>query len=181
MALLIDILIPTLTERREQLEKLCDEFRKQIGVQPVNIVICEDNRELTTGAKRNQLLSMSEAEYVCFFDDDDWPSEKYIEWMIKAAESGMDCASLRGSILINDEWRPFFHSRTVQSWYEDGGVYYRYPNHLNLIRREIAQQVKFPDLTYGEDHLWSTELHKRGLIKTEFEIPETIYFYHYQK
>lgn len=182
MALLIDILIPTLTERREKLRLLLDELTKQIGDLPVNILILEDNREQTTGAKRNQLIEMSEAEYVCFFDDDDWPSENYIHWIVNAAESGMDCASLKGSIeLTHGNWKPFFHSRTVEAWYESDGVYYRYPNHLNLIKSEIAKQVKFPDITIGEDHIWSTDLHKRKLIKTEFEIPETIYLYKYAK
>lgn len=161
---------------------LVDELTKQIGVLPINILILEDERQATTGAKRNKLLEISEAEYVCFFDDDDWPSENYIQWIVNAAESGLDCASLKGSIeLTHGNWKPFFHSRTVQAWYESDGVYYRYPNHLNLIKREIAQQVKFPDLTIGEDHIWSTDLHKKGLIKTEFEIPDTIYYYKYAK
>lgn len=182
MAHLIDILIPSLVDRRSKLERLMDAFDLQIKDNPVNVISLTDNRESTTGAKRNKLLQMATSDYVCFFDDDDTPSYNYIDWIVKAAKSGMDCASLIGSIeLMPGMWRPFYHSRTVTQWYEFDGKYFRYPNHLNLIKREIATQISFPDKTIGEDHVWSTALYESGLIKTEFEIPDTIYYYNYSK
>jgi glycosyltransferase involved in cell wall biosynthesis len=175
---LIDILIPTLPERRTKLTVLLRELESQIGDLPIIILTLEDNRQQTTGAKRNQLIQMATAHYVCFFDDDDWPSIHYIENMYAAALSGLDCASFRGKIDIGGRvWKPFIHSLSVHEWHEADGVYYRYPNHLNLIKRNLAAQIQFPDKTIGEDHEWSTAMHKSGLLKTEYEIEDIIYYY----
>lgn len=171
----IEILILSLLDRAEKLERLLSSFK---GYQDeVSIQVNLDNGEKTIGQKRNELLQAATADYVCFFDDDDLPSGDYLKWLVMAADSGCDCASLIGSIFINNIWSTFIHSIDYKSWYEANGVYYRPPNHLNLIKREIAQQFKFPEINTGEDHAWSQQICDSGILKTEFKIPATIYYY----
>jgi hypothetical protein len=54
-------------------------------------------------------------------------------------------------------------------------VYYRCPNHLNPIKREIALQVMFPELSRGEDRDFSMRV--KRLLKKEEYIDGIIYFY----
>jgi len=180
---LVEILIPSITEREGKLEALLTRLAGLIGTDyRVTVSVNIDNREKSTGQKRNELLQDAEADYVCFLDDDDDVSDRYIEWLIKAAESGKDCASLIGSIeLHKDYWRPFFHTIKYNRYFEDENGYYRPPNHLNLIRREIAQNFTFPEITVSEDTAWAMKICDAQVLKTEFTIPETIYYYKYFK
>jgi len=121
-------------------------------------------------------------EYVCFIDDDDSVSENYIEWLLEAIESGCDCASLRGVITTNGGSPEIFeHSLKYPKWRTTNNPikYERGINHLNLVKASIAKQFKFPEINHGEDHDWATQLQKSGLLKTEFYIPDVIYFYKY--
>ena len=63
------------------------------------------------------------------------------------------------------------------SYFEQDGVYYRPPNHLNPMKREIAIQFKFPEQYHGEDLCWAMALAQSGLLKTEETITEPYYFY----
>ena len=55
--------------------------------------------------------------------------------------------------------------------------YERYPNHLNCIKASIAKQFKFPEKNHGEDTDWATQIHKSGLLKSEYQIDDVIYYY----
>jgi hypothetical protein len=59
-------------------------------------------------------------------------------------------------------------------------VYYRPPNHLNVIKASIAKQFKFPEKNFGEDMEWSMQIQQSGLLKTEAHIDETLYYYIYK-
>jgi len=54
-------------------------------------------------------------------------------------------------------------------------VYYRTPNHLNPIKREIVLQVGYSDMRRGEDFDFSTRVF--NLLKTETKIETSIYYY----
>ena len=58
-------------------------------------------------------------------------------------------------------------------------TYERYPNHLNVIKREIAVQFKFPEINFGEDTDWATQINKSGLLKKETYIDQVLYYYNY--
>ena len=51
---------------------------------------------------------------------------------------------------------------------------------LERMKREIAIQVQFPDKYIQEDYEWATEIHNRGLIKTEHKIDKPMYHYKYK-
>lgn len=180
----ISILICTLQIRRdlfrELFDNLCDQARAY--GRDVEILVEADNGERTIGDKRNELLSRATGDYLCFVDDDDEVPNDYLELLIKAANSGADCASLKGTYYIDGKYDGIFeHSLKYSEWKTNPPgsevKYERYPNHLNLIRSSIAKQFKYPEKNFGEDFDWSKKIHESGLLKTEYYIPEILYYY----
>ena len=183
----LSILIPTIDERRSSFKDLVLNLTAQAidhrAEEYIELITLCDHGLLPIGAKRNELLARANGEYVAFFDDDDTPSNNYIQWAIKVIESNTDCGSLLGVITFDGENPEVFeHSLKYSEWKTTTNhvKYERYPNHLNFIRREIAQRFFFPETKQGEDEDWSTQVHKSGLIKTEFTIPEVIYHYQFK-
>jgi glycosyltransferase involved in cell wall biosynthesis len=200
---LLSILIPTLTERKDACLKLLNKIGEMTTeieqVEPkgffdipdkiygfvvgrVQVVVFEDKKEKSIGEKRNRLAQRAIGKYICFIDDDDTVSENYIKLLIEAANTDCDCSSLKGEITIDGgEPEIFEHSILYNKWEttNDTIKYLRFPNHLNMIRADIAKQFKFPEKNHGEDFDWSTMLHKSGLLKNEHYIPEVIYYYNY--
>ena len=55
----------------------------------------------------------------------------------------------------------------------------RYSCHTVVLKKEIAQSVKFTDRLKEEDIEWATEIYKQNLIKTEYVIDKVLYHYYY--
>ncbi len=178
------ILIPTLKERKKVFQELYTKLTKQIKdnnlENVVEIVVLSDNRTKSIGQKRNELLEQSTGEYICFVDDDDDIHEHYIEMIYNALLTNPDCVNLIGIKTTNGKQpRTFIHSIKYTSWFEKDFIYYRPPNHLNTIRRDIAIKFKFPEKNHGEDADWSMQIAKSGLLKKEALISEPYYFYRF--
>ena len=181
----LSILIPTIVGREETYNALIKQLSGQHKSSEIEICTEKDNKESPIGAKRNKLLQMARGEYVVSIDDDDTVSDNYIELMLKAIESGCDCASLKGIITTNGgDPRIFEHSLKYNDWRTNSDEvevkYERYPNHLNLCKASIAKQFRFPETTFGEDHVWSKAVHEAGALKTEYYIDDIIYFYDFK-
>ncbi len=200
---ILSILIPTLTDRKESCLKLMNHLGEMateteqvppkgflripesiygFTVGRIQVIVFEDNKEKSIGGKRNMLLDITMGKYLSFIDDDDSVSNRYIKLLLEAADTGCDCASLKGEITIDGgEPEIFEHSILYDKWETTNDVikYLRFPNHLNMIRADIAKQFKFPEKSHGEDFDWSTELHKSGLLKIEHYISETLYYYNF--
>lgn len=193
----LQILIPTLHERKESFDRLVAHLNTQIhyhfdlpfkdgdqSTLPIQIIWNDAPKGVAIGIKRNELLQRATADYVAFIDDDDTISPSYISSIMEGINKGVDCCSLRGIITWNGETpETFEHSIRYGGWFTNHTgakiKYERYPNHLNCIKREIAQKFVFPEISHGEDHDWSTQVHNSGLIKTEHYIDEVIYNYDY--
>lgn len=190
----ISILIPTIAERATMFDRLRVRLLNQILPYGDSVdIISWDAASVTIGAKRNALLGWAKGEYCCFIDDDDDISDNYIEWLLKAAESGCDCASLKGRYTIDGKFDGIFrHSIEYKEYRTNENAEYiringeimdikfeRYPNHLNLIRTDIAKQFRFPEINHGEDTDWATQIRDSKLLTTEFNIPDVIYYYKY--
>lgn len=184
--IILSILIPTLESRSEYYMSLMAELNKQIDAcksdYTIETLTYSDNGEAKIGAKRNNLLLNANGKYVCFFDDDDFPSEHYISELIKGMEKGADCISLRGIMTTNGKNPEIFeHSIKYNSYKTTKNEikYERYPNHLNCIKASIAKQFKFKESNWGEDTDWATQIFNSGLIKTEYYTEEILYHYRY--
>lgn len=179
------ILIPTLTERVKLKERLITTLKKQINKLPnpdgVVIFCNEDNGEKKIGEKRNELIANAKevkAISIANFDDDDLPGENYIARQLEGIDAGFDCCSLWGQIYFHGiAGKPFHHSIIHKEWWEDQKFYYRMPNHLNAIRLDKVKDIPYHPQNFGEDGRWSNEVRDAGVLKTEYQINETIYHY----
>lgn len=181
----LSILIPTIKRDETFLSQLIYNLEEQTLSMRDEVEILIDHDEYgSIGTKRNNLLKVATGEYTAFIDSDDEIAVNYISLLMKAIDSDCDCASLKGEITINGGAPEIFeHSLKYNEWKtnpEGSEIRYeRYPNHLSLIRSSISKQFKFPEKNHGEDHDWSKQIHESGLLKTEYYIPEIIYYYNY--
>jgi hypothetical protein len=63
--------------------------------------------------------------------------------------------------------------------FKKDGIQFRTPNHLNTIKTEIAKQVRYPEISHGEDQDYSHRLWNSSLMKTESLIGERMYIYQF--
>lgn len=178
---LLSILIPTLDSRISFRQALLEQLATQAIEKPVEILL--DNSNSTIGEKRNNLLQAASGKYVAFIDDDDVIADDYISLIVGGLEADTDlydCCSLDGIITTNGKYpKRFTHSIQYNSYYEKDGILYRPPNHLNTIRASIAKQFKFPEINFGEDTDWAMQICKSGLLKKEYYVDHTLYYYKY--
>lgn len=177
--MILSILIPTMPERKELFYGLVNELESQIKDEDVEI-LANDRMDISIGEKRNILLQQAKGTYVAFFDDDDKPSEDYIETLLKAIRP--DCVSLRGLMTWNGKRPEIFEHSIKHKVYKTvpGEIrYIRYPNHLNCIRADIAKQFTFPPKNHGEDTDWANKLFNSGLLKRECYVNKILYYYNF--
>lgn len=182
---LLSILIPTLSSRSEQclslVDRLLDQVERGNYIGLAEVVTLYDNGEKTIGTKRNELIQMAKGKYVCFVDDDDDITSNYIDLLMEGIAHDVDCCSLRGVITWNGEQPEVFEHSIKYDAYKtnDTGYpkYERYPNHLNCIKKSIANDFKYPEINHGEDTDWATQVFQSGRIKTEHYIDAVLYHY----
>lgn len=178
----LSILICSLHKRSGMMRALVDELYRQInGDKDVEILTFIDSGEISTGNKRNALVNMSQGVYVVHVDDDDEVAIDYVSSILEASKQNTDAIVFNG-IMTTD-------GRNPKKWYiskdlpykleiRDGQeIYLRYPNHIVPIKRSIAIQVPFGNKYREEDYDFATQLHHRGLIKTETKIDKELYTY----
>lgn len=176
----LSILIPHVKKYDAYLTRLREVLDPQLD-DDVELIIWTDSGEAKIGDKRNWLLQKATGRYVCFIDSDDLVSENYVELLSRGIDVDVDCCSLKGEITFDGKNpRPFIHSIKYSKWFEEYGWYYRPPNHLNCIKADIAKRFRFPAKSNGEDHSWSMQIQRAGVLKTEFWIEQTIYYYLYR-
>lgn len=172
----LSILICGLKDREAILMNLAKILKLQ-GDSRIEILANIDKGESSIGKKRNELLQSAKGEYVCFVDDDDMISPFYTSHILKAIENNPDCVGIKGVIVQkNHPPKYFIHSLKYKDWYEENGIYYRCPNHLNPIKKELAIQVGFPDSYYQEDRNFSLRI--KNILTTETYIDDPIYYYY---
>jgi glycosyltransferase involved in cell wall biosynthesis len=175
----LSILICSLESRSKLLNRLLSVLGPQVeNEKSVEILISKDNGNIPIGTKRNNLVSNAKGDYVCFVDDDDLVSNEYVKKILKAIETKPDCCSLNGELIFNGQTVGlFFHSAEYDRWINDikNHLYFRCPNHLNAIKKDIVLKCPFPDKNFGEDHDFSVAIQK--LIKKESKIDGILYKY----
>lgn len=173
--MILSILIATVEERAEQFKELRNFFLKFEGIDVVSLC---DNKEMSIGKKRQQLLEMSGGEYIVFFDDDDWPNPSYVHDILTALEEKPDCVGFKIQMTTNGtKHETCIHSLSNKVWDKVDGVYLRNVTHFNPVKRSIALNVGFPDLRYAEDRSYSDGV--SALCKTEVFIDKYLFNYRY--
>lgn len=181
----LSILIPTVPARRkdflpkildnlyEQYDKLSQENQKQ-----VEILVLSDNKTIMLGTKRNIMVDMAQGKYVVFVDDDDRVSDDYISSILEATKEDKDVIVFQSEVNLNNRSiKPCYFSIEYEKNYNTSEGYYRIPNHICAVKKDIASQVEFPPVIYGEDTNYAKVL--INLLKTETKIDKVLYYYDY--
>lgn len=180
---LLSILIPTLPGRNESFARLMQHLNEQIrnnkAENVVEILFDPAPRGVKSiGEKRQGLMERARGEYFVFIDDDDWISADYIFEILKGCKSGVDCIGITGWYYVDGAYqKPFIHNISYTEYSEDEKAYYRPPNHLNPIKREIGHKFQFKNKNHGEDTDWAMEICKSEVLKSCYNIETVMYFY----
>lgn len=176
----LSILLATVESRKDLFALLHAELLRQSEGKPVELVVACDNKEISIGKKRQNLLEAAKGEYVCFIDDDDWVSPYYVTDILAALSAKPDCIGFEIQCTHNGQNpQRAIASMRYKQWCDnrDGYRFCRSIYHKTPVRRELALQAGFPDLRYGEDKVYSERI--MGLVKTEVFIKSTLYFYRF--
>lgn len=177
------ILIATIGRRRDKLAKLLDHLTPQ--TEPyrgdVEVRAYWNNGERPLAEVRQALVEFAAddgAEYISFIDDDDTPSEVYVDMVMRALEHSPDYVGWRMQHYADGRpSKPTYHSLAYGRWYDDDEGYYRDISHLNPIRTELAMKADFRHTSPPEDVAWCDQL--RGKLLSEVVIAPTVVMYHY--
>jgi len=180
----LSILIPTLPARKPVFSSLMNYLHMQLALfdafQDVEILIDPRGSEITTGAKRNDLVQRARGTYITHLDCDDIYFEGSIGRILGACRTGADCIGINGLYTCGVKKVPFEIrlNNPYEAQFRAGQeVYLRHPNHIAPMKREIAMKIAYPDKTAGEDYEFACALKASGLLKTEVVIEEPIYWY----
>lgn len=179
----LSLLICHLRQRSAYLRRLLQSLEHQCQAFPDQVEICveKDSGELSVGEKRNRLLDRALGMFTAFIDDDDLVAGNYVRRILTAIDRQpeVDCVGIEGIVTVGGprklQPRRFIHSIRFDRWFEQGGVYYRPPNHLNPIAARHSKSVSFPRKDIGEDHDWSMVIRPR--LQTEVMLEGPLYFY----
>lgn len=163
--ILLSILIPSIPERSEKLSKLLSILNEQIQkVETTNLqieVLTDSSAKylyggLTVGAKRDLLVQKSQGKYVCFLDDDDMPSPRYVSAIISMCETNADVCCFRTFVKLDDYWGLIDHSldNPENQQMKSHNTTYRKPWHINPVKSEYAKKHHFKDINNAEDWDW---------------------------
>lgn len=202
--ILLSLLIPSLVTRKKQLSELLTQIEKQQKIkleslltdkegtelkkykgEHIEVIIATDEKQITTGAKRNKLLKEASGKYIAFIDDDDCIYPSYTSELLKGCITDFDCIGFKG--LITTDGKNPIHwqiSKDLKDQTVKRGtrIYYlRHTNHLSPVKREIALQAGFPDKSNAEDSEYSKRLKESGLLLTEHNCPGLLYHYKFSR
>jgi glycosyltransferase involved in cell wall biosynthesis len=180
---LLSILICTVdTRSADFLPRLLEQLKPQLTPE-VELLYLGDiigaGKPLSLGAKRNKTLAIAEGEYVVFIDDDDRVLPDYVSEILAAIEhTAADVITFLAEISINGgDPKNVVYSKYFEAQETVDDVYKRWPNALMCIRRELARQVGFNDIGFGEDTDFGARLCNQA--KTEYAINKVLYYYDY--
>lgn len=177
--MILSLLICTIPKRKNLLDRLLFELRSQIVKSGKEVEILIDNKEGTIGGKRQRLLNKSQGEYVAFIDDDDMVSQDYISSILYSLESKPDVVGFMGWITTNGKNKTNFKISKDCGYKTTARGYERFNNHLSPVKREIALQIGYKDISFAEDYDYALRLTNSGLVKTERFIAKSLYYYQY--
>lgn len=177
----LSILIPTIKDRNEQFHQLFSYLQNLLDLHDLNdtVELCflADNREMTIGKKRQELLEMADGLYSWQIDDDDSIHQDSILYILDAMKDNPDCITFEEACNINGVEKRSNFSLKYDDWGNDidGFDFVRTPFFKTPIKTSICLQVPVPNERFGEDHLWAKAI--KPLLKSEVHIPKQLYFY----
>lgn len=181
----LSILIPSTFNRQLITDLLVGNVQNQIndlGVShQVNIITDIDNKEASIGAKRQRMLLAAKGEYVVSIDSDDAIMTDYLAEIWRGIKEQPDCITFEISC-SGIKGKRANVSNKYSDWMDnvDGFDYVRLPYHKTPIKRNLALEIGFLDLRFGEDYDFSRRLKESKLIQSEYHIEKPLYHYQYK-
>ena len=184
--MILSILICSIPERAELLANLWHKFEEISKGYDVEFLYDATGKELSIGNKRQLLLERAKGKWIVFFDDDDFPNDNYVKWIMEAIKNNpeIDCIGIRGIMTTNGSNKKTWHHRLGYPIIGDGktptqyGCDYARPIiHFNPVKREIALAAGFNDLRFGEDMDYAMRLNL--MLTNEYFIDEELFHYQY--
>lgn len=180
--MLMSICICSLEPRSYMLSDLTASLYRQIDEAnlrgKVEVLIEVDNGQIPIGTKRNLLVNRARGKYVCFVDDDDCVSDRYVELLAAACREGLDCVGITGRIREGNGWKRWVHSTQFKGCKDDGDEYTRPPNHLNPVKRSILVDFPFKNVNFGEDRDVALRMAKACSLQSETTVEDCVYDYY---
>lgn len=177
MEIILSILIATTASRKEMTEILLKGLSAQC--RPEVEILINDHETNCIGKKRNDLLARATGEMVVYIDSDDHVPDNYISLILAACILKPDCIGINGTITTNGQnEQKWFISKEYGRWFLRGNIYYRTPNHISPVRRELALKAGFPEVKFAEDFAYSQSL--LPFLQSEVIIQQPIYHYDYR-
>jgi hypothetical protein len=175
-----DMLLPTIPHRHAQLLPLLAELDRQW--QPgFGMLLMRDNLQRSGDAsygKWNDLLALSQADYVSWAGDDDWVAPDFIPKIMTALESKPDYVGFQVRYTESGQVRVAVeHSLRYGCWASSADMLMRDIVHHNPIRRELAQLATWSVTHQSADVTWANDLRATGRVRTEAWIGEQMYHY----
>jgi hypothetical protein len=118
----------------------------------VEILYLGDNKRQTIGHKRQSLLETAQGDYIVFVDDDDDVADDYVPMIMDGIKRNPDCF-----VFGVEYWHNGCHIQDVR-YSKDFGedintnvLFLRIPNHIMVVKRELALKAGFTNKNWGED------------------------------
>lgn len=179
--MILSILIPTLLNRESMLKSLLNDIYNQAyaldNVNDIEVIIDDRDNSISTGEKRNDLISRAMGKYIWFIDDDDAILPYSIKEVMNGCLKNVDVITFNGFMTTDGRNREDFVIRLGEQYEKRNGVYYRFPNHICPIKKSLISNIKFPNIFFGEDYAWAKIINDERILKTEHIINKDIYHY----
>jgi len=176
----LSVLICSLPEPHytQKLGRLMDVLTPQVS-DNVEVIVDDGGRGTPTGTKRNNLIGRASGDYIVFVDSDDLVADSYISDILYGLQGSPDCVTFRGWMTTNGGARRDWTIRLGSDYVERDGHFYRWPNHISVMKKSLVKDIQFPALWQQEDYIWSKMIHDRKILKTEHHIDKQLYHYDY--
>lgn len=187
--IILSILIPSIPERRQQLTNLLTELYTQVlnlnrnhpSLGSVEILVDDSIKftegGLSIGGKRELLKQRAEGKYLCYLDDDDYPTPNYIETLVRLCNDGNDIVTFR-TLIKNDHYWAIIdmdlntgHNIEVSPH----GITNRTPWHICPVLSSIAKNEAFIDMNHNEDWTWMERVLKNVSTQSHSDMILTQY------
>lgn len=175
--MLLTVGVLSVLSRLDRLAALLGDLSRQADGLSAEILCLFDNKRRTIGAKRNAMLDIARGRFIMFVDDDDRVEPDYVQSVLQAilANPNTDCVVFDVLVHIHGQSQKVCKYGVELSHGEDGGAYYRLPNHVMCHRVDIARRFPYQDISYGEDDIFAAAI--RNSIGSQIRIPKILYHY----
>lgn len=178
---MISILIPSIPQRLDKLSHVINEYERCISKYQLDaeIISLVDNKRMTIGEKRNNLVSLAKGQFWVMSDEDDFLTDAYFSEMKTAIMFGHnpDVFTYLQSARINEDRSTVkFGLKNINEEFIKDGITNRPAWHCCTWRKEAVKDARFDSsLSWGEDDLFQRVANQ--LAKTEIHIPEICHIY----